>query len=73
MSANPASSPGERRRTVIIRATSDTLPGAAMKVAGLTPVERAVRQWSRLPGVRIVVLSAAHDDEVGLRFNVFRV
>jgi len=58
MSANPAaSSPGERPRTILIRATSETLPGSAMKVAGLTPIERAIRQWSRVPGASIVVLS----------------
>ena len=41
----------------IIRATTDTLPGAALVVGGLTVVERAIRQRAALPGARVTVLS----------------
>jgi len=43
--------------TVFIRATADTLPGAALRVAGLTVLERAMRQQAGLPGARVTILS----------------
>jgi phosphatidylglycerophosphate synthase len=42
---------------IVILATVDTLPGAAMRVAGLTVVERAVRQRALQPGARVTILS----------------
>jgi phosphatidylglycerophosphate synthase len=47
----------ERAFTVVIRATAETMPGAAMRVAGLTVVARAIKQWARLPDARVLVLS----------------
>jgi phosphatidylglycerophosphate synthase len=41
----------------VIRATTETLPGAALVVGGLTVVERAIRQRAALPGARVTVLS----------------
>jgi 1L-myo-inositol 1-phosphate cytidylyltransferase / CDP-L-myo-inositol myo-inositolphosphotransferase len=57
MSATPEPNAAERPRAVIVRATSETLPGSTMKVAGLTVAERAVRQWARVPGASVEVLS----------------
>jgi phosphatidylglycerophosphate synthase len=42
---------------VSIRATAETMPGAALRVAGLTVVERAIKQQSRVPGAQVVVVS----------------
>jgi phosphatidylglycerophosphate synthase len=53
----------QRPCTVIIRATAETMPGAAMRVAGLTAAERAIKQWARLPEAHVVVVS---DDTVPL-------
>jgi phosphatidylglycerophosphate synthase len=52
----PASPPAAPQ-PVYIRATADTLPGAALRVAGLTVLERAVRQQAALPGARVTILS----------------
>jgi phosphatidylglycerophosphate synthase len=46
-----------RAFTAVIRATAETMPGAAMHVAGLTVAERAIKQWARLPDARVLVLS----------------
>jgi phosphatidylglycerophosphate synthase len=43
--------------TVVIRATADTLPGAALRVAGLTVLERAVRQRAGVAGASVAVVS----------------
>ena len=43
--------------TVVVRATAETMPGAALRVAGLPVVERALKQWARLPQARILVVS----------------
>jgi phosphatidylglycerophosphate synthase len=47
----------DRAFTVVIRATTETMPGAALRVAGLTPPERAIKQWARLPHAQILVVS----------------
>jgi hypothetical protein len=41
----------------VIRATIDTLPGAALVVGGLTVVERAIRQRAGAAGASVTVLS----------------
>jgi phosphatidylglycerophosphate synthase len=41
----------------VIRATTETLPGAALVVGGLTVVERAIRQRAAVAGARVTVLS----------------
>src|SRR5262245_60873518 len=46
-----------RPRAVVLRATADTLPGATLEVAGLTAAERAIRQWARVPGTQVTVVS----------------
>jgi phosphatidylglycerophosphate synthase len=50
-------SPDELTFTVTISATAEAMPGAALRVAGLPVVERAIKQWSRLPGSRVLVVS----------------
>jgi phosphatidylglycerophosphate synthase len=51
-SAAPTAAP-----PTVIRATADTLPGAALVVGGLTVVERAIRQRAALPSASVTVLS----------------
>jgi phosphatidylglycerophosphate synthase len=43
--------------SAVIRATAETMPGAALRVAGLTCVERAIKQHAREPGAEILVVS----------------
>ncbi len=43
--------------TVVIRATAEAMPGAALRVAGLPVVERALKQWARVPQARVLVVS----------------
>jgi phosphatidylglycerophosphate synthase len=42
---------------IVIRATVDTMPGAMYSVAGLTAVDRAIKQQSRVPGAGVVVVT----------------
>lgn len=42
---------------ILIRATAETMPGAALRVAGLTVIDRAIKQQSRVPGAQVVVVS----------------
>ena len=42
---------------VIVKATADEVAGARLVVAGLSVVERALKQLGRLPGTRVVVAS----------------
>ncbi|HVZ74888.1 MAG TPA: CDP-alcohol phosphatidyltransferase family protein [Polyangia bacterium] len=53
----PDEAPSAAPEPVLIRATVDTLPGAALVVGGLSVVERAIRQRAALPGARVSVLS----------------
>jgi phosphatidylglycerophosphate synthase len=48
-----SSTPGE----TVIRATAETMPGAALRVAGLTAVARAIKQHAREPGAKVLVVS----------------
>ena len=42
---------------VVVSATHAEQPGASMRVAGLTVVERAIKQQSQAPNARVIVAS----------------
>src|SRR3954471_14241956 len=43
--------------TVVVAATHAEQPGASMRVAGLTIVERAIKQLAQTPHTRVIVAS----------------
>jgi hypothetical protein len=43
--------------TVVVAATRAEQPGAAMRIAGLTVIERAIKQLAQPPGAQVVVAS----------------
>ena len=48
---------GQTPNVVVVAATRDQAAGASLRVAGLTVVERALRQLGQAPGTRVVVAS----------------
>ena len=57
MSTASETPPAARPSTVVVAATRAEQPGATMRIAGLTIVERAIKQLAQPPDARVVVAS----------------